>query len=202
VAVQISPAAISDTADAVFSLPEYNEISLRTPLARLLEWLGQFFAPLREAKVESPILYWLVVGTLALIVFSIAGRYAYLSYVTRSQAAITRPRWTGRPGWSSATDAWLRAQQEAANGNFTIAAHAMYEALLGAVARRETLRLHPSKTVGDYARELRARSSGLFAAFRDFARSYETVIYGIGTCDQERYERLRSLASPIVTRNA
>jgi len=47
-------------------------------------------------------------------------------------------------------------------------------------------------------RDLRARSSSLFGRFRDFARSYETVVYGLGTCDRERYERLRALAAPIV----
>ena len=47
-------------------------------------------------------------------------------------------------------------------------------------------------------RELRARSATVFTRFRDFARAYETVVYGTGVCDQERYEKLQRLALPIV----
>jgi hypothetical protein len=94
------------------------------------------------------------------------------------------------------------AQRLAAGGDFTGAAHALYAALLLAAARSERLELHPSKTAGDYARDLRARSSSLFSRFREFARSYEFVIYGVGECDQARYERLRTLAAPIVGAHA
>jgi hypothetical protein len=47
-------------------------------------------------------------------------------------------------------------------------------------------------------REVRRRAPPLFAGFRDFARAYEVVIYGIGACNRDRYERLLALALPIV----
>ena len=106
-----------------------------------------------------------------------------------------------RRGGDRARDPWLVAQEAASRGQFTEAAHALYEALLEAAARRGDVRLHQSKTVGDYAREMRGRGSALLARFRDFARSYEVVIYGIGHCDQERYERLLAIARPIITSN-
>ena len=98
-------------------------------------------------------------------------------------------------------DAWAAAQQLAATGNYTAAAHALYAALLDAGARQHQLRLHPSKTAGDYVREVRRRSPPNFPIFRDFARSYELVIYGLGECNRERYERLSSIALPIVRPN-
>ena len=64
------------------------------------------------------------------------------------------------------------------------------------------VRLHASKTVGDYARELRERSSSTLGRFRDFGRSYESVIYGGLPCDQSRFETLRALAAPVVGRDA
>ncbi len=94
-------------------------------------------------------------------------------------------------------DPWARAQQEAAAGRYTDAAHLLYQAILVALAGRERLRLHPSKTVGDYARELRARSSSAFPGYREFARLYETVVYGLQHCDRERWERLQALALAI-----
>ena len=47
----------------------------------------------------------------------------------------------------------------------------------------------PSKTAGDYVREVRRRASPIFPSLRDFARAYDIVIYGLGECDRERYER-------------
>lgn len=101
-------------------------------------------------------------------------------------------------GAGGVADRWGEAQRLAAAGRYTEAAHALYAALLDSIARGEELRLHPSKTVGDYARDLRRRSSVLLPRFRDFARSYEVVVYGIGSCDQDRYERLYALATGMV----
>jgi hypothetical protein len=106
-------------------------------------------------------------------------------------------------GWDQLTggsraDAWSAAQLLASRGDYTAAAHALYAALLDAGARQEQLKLHPSKTAGDYVREVRRHASPMFPRFRDFARAYEIVIYGLGVCDRERYERLLSLALPIV----
>jgi hypothetical protein len=95
-------------------------------------------------------------------------------------------------------DPWTEAQRLATDGRYTDAAHALYAALLEGLARREDLRLDPSKTVGDYRRELRHRSSPFMPTFRDFARLYEVVVYGLGFCDRERYERLYVLASGML----
>jgi hypothetical protein len=62
--------------------------------------------------------------------------------------------------------------------------------------------LHPSKTIGDYLRELRARSSGLVPVIGEFARSYEPIAYGSRGCDGDDYARLRALAIPVIRPNA
>jgi hypothetical protein len=47
---------------------------------------------------------------------------------------------------------------------------------------------------------MRARASAsLVQAFREFARGYEYVVYGIGECDRDRYERLHGLADRILS---
>lgn len=107
-------------------------------------------------------------------------------------------RWTLRGARSAAAgDPWSLAQRLAAEGLFTEAAHALYGALLARVAARVPLRLHPSKTAGDYARDLRVTAPSVFGPFREFARSYEVVIYGLGTCDRARFEGLIDLAARI-----
>lgn len=95
-------------------------------------------------------------------------------------------------------DPWAQAQALAAAGDYTAAAHALYATLLEHAARRQQVRLHPSKTLGDYARELRARRSRLASGFRDFAADYESVIYGEQQCDADRYGRLFALATPML----
>jgi hypothetical protein len=131
------------------------------------------------------------------ILLGVIARLAWVSYLRRTQGMGARPELRGAPAISQG-DPWLAAQQQAASGDFTSAAHSLYLALLTAIARRGLVRIHPSKTVGDYVRELRARSASVFTRFRDFARAYETVVYGTGVCDRERYETLQRLALPIV----
>ena len=96
------------------------------------------------------------------------------------------------------------AQRLAAEGQFTDAAHALYLALVTSAARRGLLAVHESKTTGDYLRELRRAARGPGArritdgeltGWRDFIRAYETVIYGVGTCDDAQYGTLRRLAT-------
>jgi hypothetical protein len=197
----ISEATIRHAVDSVFRAPEFNRFSL---WSKLWGWLGEllqhlwaalapFFATLRG----SPPLFWTVIVILAAMLVAILGRAAYLWY-RRSLGDAAPGAWESVPQRRAGGDPWLLAQEHAAAGNFTDAAHTLYLALLQAAARQQQLRVHPSKTVGDYRRELRSRSSSLFTRFGDFARSYEVVIYGIGSCDRERYERLHALALPIV----
>jgi hypothetical protein len=98
-------------------------------------------------------------------------------------------------------DAWMTAQELAAQGDFTGAAHALYIALLGNLARRDLLRIHPSKTIGDYLRELRRRPAAPLQTVREFARAYEVVAYGLRSCDADRYARLHALAAQVIEPN-
>ena len=199
---RLSDSAIHDTVEAVFRQRAYARGVLRWPewLRRLFRWLGDVLGDVRLTFGESPLLYWGTIVLLVALVALIVARAVWASRQRRvalAAAEHARPRGAGLP-----RDPWLAAQALAARGDFTEAAHALYHALLAALARRGQVKLHPSKTVGDYVRELRARSSVAFARFRDFARSYEVVIYGVGRCDRERWERLQSLAEPIVARDA
>ena len=192
-------AVIRDTIAAVLRASIYRRSS--SPWERFLTWLGRWWDRLmsRFGGVHhvSPAIYWPVAIVVILLVAVVIARSVYLFRARREdvgEGSATRVLRAGTRG----RDPWRAAEEAAARGDFTAAAHALYLALLEAAARRGELRLHPSKTVGDYARELRHRSSALLGRFRDFARSYETVIYGAGECDRQRYEGLLALAGPIV----
>lgn len=193
----LSDDAVADAVASVFSASEFDRTIRETIWERIQGVILRVLRALQSLATTERELFWLVVVVLALILVAVLARAGYLLYQRRVLGAVlpgerrelTRTR--GR-------DPLLVAQEEAARGNFTDAAHALYLALLESLARREHVRLHPSKTIGDYVRELRARSSSMFNRFREFARSYEVVVYGLGACDRERWERLHELARPIL----
>jgi hypothetical protein len=198
---QIPEQTIRRTVESVFGSPAYNGTSLWN---RFWEWIGReigtFFswlAPAFFALRRSPPLFWAVLIAISLLTAAVVARWLYL-WRARTALRISGAGWELQRG-ASRGDAWSAAQQLAARGDYTAAAHALYAALLDAGARQDQLKLHPSKTAGDYVREVRRRSSPIFPGFRDFARAYEFVIYGLGECDRDRYERLLSIALPIVT---
>ena len=199
----ISEQRIRSAVDSVFGSAAYNRASL---WQRFWEWVGRmlrdFFswiAPAFFALRRSPPLFWAVLTLLALLVAAAIARWVYL-WRARTALRVSGTPWDAH-GEFPRGDAWSAAQQLAARGDYTAAAHALYAALLDAGARRNQLELHPSKTAGDYVREVRRRSSPMFPSLRDFARAYEIVIYGLGECDRDRYERLLSIARPVVAAN-
>jgi hypothetical protein len=194
--IQPAPDAVRDTLAAVFRQPAFERSLRETLWRRLLNWFGGLFDRLNAAVAESPVALWTARVLLAAAIALVVGRAAFLLWAWWRERE--RVATLGPSARRAAGDPWLRAQAAAAAGDYTAAAHLLYQALLQLLAGRERLRLHASKTVGDYARELRARSSSAFPAFRDFARDYEIVVYDLQTCDRERYERLQSLAGPLV----
>lgn len=194
--LQLPSPAVRDTISRVFQDDVYDRSIKTTLFSRLSDLVASMFRELLGAIRASPELSWALAVLAMLIIIAIVIRQIELA---RQRATAASPGRDARDrGRGMSRDPWILAQQLAAEGNFTDAAHALYRALLEALARRERLRLHPSKTAGDYVRELRKRSSGALVRFRDFARSYDTVIYGIGECDRERYERLHALAAPLI----
>ncbi|HXD22767.1 MAG TPA: DUF4129 domain-containing protein, partial [Gemmatimonadaceae bacterium] len=110
------------------------------------------------------------------------------------------PAAAAMPSHERAADAWHEAERLAALGQFTDAAHALFAALLTVFARRGEVRLHASKTAGDYARELARRGSPARGAFQQFRRRYDAVIFGSGTCDAGEYAALLRDATPMLSR--
>ncbi|HEX2780808.1 MAG TPA: DUF4129 domain-containing protein [Gemmatimonadaceae bacterium] len=170
---------------------------LARKIGEFLDWLADKLHFASEARRTSPVTYWTVLAIIVAVAIAVLARLWYVNYQRRKRGIAARPAPSGA-SIGFGRDPWTAAQQFAAAGDFTAAAHALYAALLSAIARRGLVRLHPSKTAGDYVRELRPRSAAVFGGFRDFARAYEFVVYGTGECDRERYERLQRLALPIV----
>lgn len=196
--LQPTAGAVRDTLAAIFREPAYERSLKATLWSRFTRWASDVLERLTAFTDSSPTLAWTLRALTVVALVLIVARLAYVIWARRPASMGAR----GRSGRADAADSpWSRASAEAAAGRYTEAAHLLYAALLEALATRERLRLHPSKTLGDYTRELRARSSVALTGFRDFAGSYETVVYDHQECDRERYELLHTLASRLVAPN-
>ena len=82
-------------------------------------------------------------------------------------------------------------------GRFEQAAHALYRGVLVGLAHDQRVRLDPSKTSGDYARELHRRESPAVAPFRAFVGRFDGAVYGHGGCDAASVTDLRALSAPF-----
>ena len=182
---------IRDTAAAVFRDRAYGRPTL---LQRLGRWFLDRLAALfnsSDLPVLPPAVFWILVSVLVLVLLGVTAVVIYRLQAARDQ----RRTLNEASGRGRLRNYWSEAQAFAAAGDYTSAAHALYGALLRAIAQTGELQLDDAKTIGEYTRELAMRSSTRLPRFREFARGYETVIYGLGFCDRERFERLQLLAT-------
>ena len=184
--------AIQDSVAAIVRQPVYQRSVRATLLDRLLDWFTALIRRFFSGLSEIPNMKWIILGLAILVVLAIAARM-WLG----SEAEERRRR--ARPGAVQGRgDPWAEADRVAATGDYTAAAHLLYRGITERLAAAEQLRLHPSKTSGDYARELRSRGSPAHGEFRRFGRRYDHVLFGAGACDAETYMALREHARGVV----
>lgn len=162
--------------------------------SRLLRMFGRWYAEFWEFMSGTAYGRTIALVALVLLVLLSIARIVVAARTRDASGAID----PGARRRQASADAWRNAQQLAGRGAFTEAAHALFAALIDAFAARGEVRIHASKTAGDYARELirsRSRSSSSFDAFR---RRYDAVIYGGGTCNADQYSVLLSDARTLI----
>jgi hypothetical protein len=185
-------AAIQDSVAAVIRQAPYRRSVSATLFDRFLDWLADGIRRLFEIVPAVPYAKWIVLGIAILLVIAIAARF-----VLGNQAEERRRRVRAGAVFGGG-DPMAEAERLAAAGDYTEAAHLLYRGVTERLAAGEQIRLHPSKTSGDYARELRLRGSAVHGEFRQFGRRYDHVMFGIGTCDAPTYAALREQATRLV----
>ena len=190
----IDNSAIADTVVAVLRSRPFARNDRISIGQLVVQWLISLIMRLFGFASTHPAVGFVLRTALAIAIIAALARVAFAVFTRYSPAPAGRH---GDP--RRGIDWWKRAHELASRDDYTGAAHALYLALLGSVAQRGLITLHESKTTGDYVRELRRKPDSVdLPVFTDFTRSYETVIYGIGTCDRERYARLDTLAGFII----
>jgi hypothetical protein len=189
-----SPDMIHDSVAAIARQPAYSASFRQSLLGRFLRFLLDRLRDLQAALGHSPGAKLTVIVGVALIVFVIVARIVMARRIEDDRAG----RRGRGAGGKARTDYWTRAQDLARGGDHDAACHALYAAVLDELVRRGAIRFHPSKTIGDYARELARRGAPAAPAFLAFARQFERIVYGPGVIAAEDFERLERAAALAV----
>jgi uncharacterized protein DUF4129 len=188
-----STAAIHDTVATLLRDRAYHRSFWSSLLGKLLTLIGRFLNWLFDAARSIPggrnTVITFVVVVIALIILRVlmTGQW---------DDDLAMRRRTGKSRVSR-MDPWAEAEALAAAGDFTGAAHALYQAVLRRIAATERVRLHTSKTTGDYARELRRRGSPVAGPFQAFGRRFDRVIFGVGECSPDEFAAMLRDAAAI-----
>ena len=95
---------------------------------------------------------------------------------------------------------WREADELARNEKHLEAVRVLYLAVLSLLHRRQLLRFEPTRTNGEYIRQVRlapAAPPPLHRVFQDFTNFFELKWYGDRACDGAEYRAVRKLAEEI-----
>jgi hypothetical protein len=189
-------AAIRDTVAAIARQPEYQRALTQSLWDRVARWLIDRVVELFQLVDGTGYGRAVTIAALMLVVGLILVRVAIGISAERALRGEPGGRRVAAGGTAMLSD----AERLAAGGDHTAAAHVLFAALLAACAARGEIRLHPSKTTGDYARELRRRNAASLRPFQAFRSRYDRVIYGDLRCSADDYAMLLREARALISR--
>ena len=186
VASQWSDAVVRDTIAAIARQSEYQRDLGQSALNKFLRWMWDRLEEVAQALKGLPHGREIALALLVLVVLLIVARI-----VIGVRAEERANRVVARGLIASGRDVSLaEAERLAIAGDFTGAAHVLFSSLLMVGAARGQFRVHPSKTTGDYARDLRRKRASWLSPFHSFRSRYDRVIYGDMQCSADDYAAL------------
>jgi hypothetical protein len=188
--------AVHDTVYAIAREAAYRRSLRETAMQHIFNALGRAFKAIFDFFRGSQTGRHITIALVALIAVALLVHVILAALAERNDAVTA----DAHPARERTADAWREAERLAAAGRFTDASHALLAALLSAFAQRGEVRLHASKTAGDYARELARRGSPSRPAFQQFRRRYDAAIFGAAECSGDDYAALLRDAQPIFAR--
>lgn len=191
-----SAGAIHDTVGALLRDAGYHRSFWSSLAGRALVELGRFVIWLLATVRNVPGGRATVLTVIAVIIVLIVGRL----FIANDWGDDVLFRRKASALGATRIDSWVEAERLAAAGDYLGAAHALYQAVLRRIAGSERVRVHASKTSGDYVRDLRRRGSPLATPFQRFGRRFDQVIFGKGVCTADDYAALRADAIAIPER--
>jgi hypothetical protein len=185
---------VHDTVAAIVRQPEFATPLRQSLAGRVFRYVAQQIGTLIDLLRGSPSSRIIAITAVVLIILIMVAR---IIVVRRVDAAGVLANDGSNGQRHRRRDAWSEAQARAAAGDYEAATHLLYAAVIEALARAGAITHHPSKTSGDYARELMRRGAAGSRDFRSFAREADRVIFGSLRLTAEDYERLATTAVRI-----
>lgn len=193
---RLDPAAVHDTVAAILRQPEFSHAARESLAGRAFRYLIARLFELFDRVHGSPVTRLFVLTAIVLIVIVIVGRIA----LSRAADAEAEEHGSGaRPASQALADAWAAADALAREGRYTDACHRLYAAVLLELGRIGHIARHPSKTSGEYWREMRRAGASEATSFRAFASGFDRVIYGTGSASADDYAMLAQVARELVS---
>jgi hypothetical protein len=204
--VQAAPLPVEDVEQAladVYARPELAAAAesaltvwLRDTWQRIADWVSSLFGGIRIGGDGVPIL-----GVIAVAVF------VTLAVVFALRLVRMRDTWWPERGMApavvpagaasrSAADWHAHARRLAEAGRWRDATLALYQALLLGLEARGVVRYDPSKTPGDYRRELRGQDATR-RHFDTFVATWEPAAFGHRPADAAVFATLDALAGEV-----
>jgi hypothetical protein len=192
-----SDQALRDTIAAIAKDPAYTRAVGQSLWDRFQRFVVDQFARLFDAVSEVPFGRTVVIVLVILAVALVLARLV-MGIVAERNAGHT----DSRQGASTQRAAQLAdAERLAANGEYTAAAHLLFAVVLAAGSARGEFRVHPSKTLGDYAREIRRRATAWQQPFAAFRHRFDRAMYRDTACSAEDYQALLTDVQAMLTRD-
>lgn len=188
------PAQVQDTINRIVARGAYQRDLGETLLGRLVRWFFHQLDRMIEGAANALGTREVVYGILLVLAVLLLIRLVLDLRAEFDGQSLARSLRTG----ARVSDPLGEAERLAQAGRYTDAAHALFGALLGALGARGELRVHASKTAGDYARELKRRNAPSAPRFQSFRGRYDRAIYGDGEVSAEGYRALLDDAKPLI----
>jgi hypothetical protein len=185
---------VHDTVAAIARQPEFAGSARQSLIGRFFRFVMARLREVLERYEGSTSARYVVIAALALVILVVLAR----AITSRDLDAGVRRRREARQRTSVREDLWMAARRAAAAGDHVGACHLLYAAVLERLANLNGLTLHPSKTSGDYWRELRRRGSPGTEDFRVFARRFERAVYGSSAPGSDDVDELLALADRLL----
>lgn len=187
----VTPAAVRDSISRIVLERGYYRNVTSTLFSRAWEWFTRTLRDLFLQAAGSRGTYLISLTVIGVVIIAVIVRSVIVARARRQAAA-------RRVVDATADEQLAQARGLSAQGAYVEAAHLLYAAVVTRLTEVRKVRRHPSKTVGDYFRDLRAASDPVAAPYRAFAQIYDIVAYGDGHCDAIRFARLEQLAAPML----
>lgn len=182
-----SAGAVNDTVSVIVRQAVFQQHLGRSLAERFWSWILDQLGALFRTVAGTPTARTITLFAAALLVAALIVRFAYSA---RFERRVTHSIKSRRDFDSRVLPTLAEAQRLAQQARYAEAMHVLYAALLDGLAQRRLLRLHASKTSGDFARELYVRGHPCYEPFRSFARRFDRLFYGYDVCDASAFDAL------------